>query len=977
VAQAVFDAQQTDVGCMAGTRVQFLDDASRLVTELGGPHVVWIEGMAGKGKTAIAQSLCRRFLDNPAVILAGTFFCSSAANELGHADAQRIVPTLATLLARAVPSCVASLAAELHTDPDLARKPIRDQVEGLLIKPLGSSGVLDSQIVFIIDAIDQCSDQSQLLELVNALADFKCSAPVKFLITARSMPLVRKSCIWDPSRRSLLRLDSIHPEQVTADIRLFIQRRFESSSTETSWYREDDVDSLATLADGLFVFAVAVVKYILEPTDMNIRFNRLQKVTNEGTATVLTELNQMYSSVFTGVATVTSLDPNKLANTRKVISTILSKCAPLQVKTLADLLGLSPDEVRESLDELHAVVLVPEQDEDGELCTVHQTFDEFVRTHAPPHIRSSLSEGQDALAEGCLRRLEADDLCFNVSRCQSSYQANPMTKPSWVAQSLRYACLHWGHHVAHASYNLDARVNSILRHKLLFWLEVLSVIGEVAVTVALAALRTAASEVCLRVGCVKTRADFAAQSQSSDLSNFVRDAISFIESSREAIEFSPAHIYLSAFPFTPKDSLIVQTFSPHLEGLVNVSVFGLPFLEDPKVNAVAISLCLDGSAIASASSDGWVRAWDADSCNEISAVILDKTSAEFLTMAISADGMIATGSADSNVRLWNPDEPNLAMPPLRGHSSAVRTIAFSADATRLVSGSDDKTICIWEVKPAQLMLGTISTVSPVSSVAFSPDGHSIAAGDASGVLRLYDAERRNVTFTHNCGRDIRSIAYALDGALILAASGNNVVSIDHQKRSQVLILTGHKSTINVIACSPDPDPTSDTDDEFVSSPEPSSSETRSGLSADERLIASGAEDGTIRIWDAKTGERRGSVLQGHIGAVLAVGVSPDGRSIVSAGVDGTARVWNLERVRSLGDQPSQRSLLAKSRLLDGWMVTPSDQRLLWIPPEYRDRIEVSCQSQVIITHRKYAVLDGNAHQLHHGEQWTGCWHAGG
>jgi len=110
----------------------------------------------------------------------------------------------------------------------------------------------------------------------------------------------------------------------------------------------------------------------------------------------------------------------------------------------------------------------------------------------------------------------------------------------------------------------------------------------------------------------------------------------------------------------------------------------------------------------------------------------------------------------------------------------------------------------------------------------------------------------------------------------------------------------------------------------------------------------------------------------HVGAVLSVAISPDGRSVVAASVDWTARVWNLERVRSLGDQYWQRSLLASSHEMGGWMVTPSNQRLLWVPPEYRGRIEVSGQSQIIAARQKHAVLNGDA-ELYYGEQWTSCW----
>ena len=478
-------------------------------------------------------------------------------------------------------------------------------------------------------------------------------------------------------------------------------------------------------------------------------------------------------------------------------------------------------------------------------------------------------------------------------------------------------------------------------------------------------------------GYISASADYAVQSQDAALSEFLRDAIAFVESAREAIEFSAAHIYLSALPYSPRESLVVQTFSARLAGLATVSVLGVASHYSRKVNALAISLCLDGSSVASASSDHCIRAWDADTYEEISAVTLDQTR-EFLTVAISTHGLIATGCADRTVRLWDPAEPNFVMPSLRGHTSGVKAVAFSPDGTQLVSGSDDTTIRIWEVKPSQLMIKTITTSASISSVAFSPDGHLIAAGDASGILRLYDAELCNMTLTFNCGRDIRSVAFALDEKHVLAACGSNIVGVDRQNGSQVFTLTGHTSRINAIACSQDP--TSDTGEEFVSAEErffPSEYRTRSVPFVDERLIVSAANDATIRIWDAKTGERRGPVLRGHIGAVLAVGVSPDGRSIVSAGVDGTARVWNLERVRSLGEQPLQRSVLAKSREVDGWMVSPSNQRLMWVPPEYRGRVEVSGQSQIIATHWKHAVLDGDDAQLHHGDQWTSCWDVAG
>lgn len=98
----------------------------------------------------------------------------------------------------------------------------------------------------------------------------------------------------------------------------------------------------------------------------------------------------------------------------------------------------------------------------------------------------------------------------------------------------------------------------------------------------------------------------------------------------------------------------------------------------------------------------------------------------------------------------------------------------------------------------------ISTSASIPSVAFSANGRFIAAGDAAGALRMYDKQLRNVIFNFNCVRDVRSFVLALHGGHILAACGNNIVSIDRQDGSQVSTLTGHISRINAIAYSPDP-----------------------------------------------------------------------------------------------------------------------------------------------------------------------------
>ena len=63
------------------------------------------------------------------------------------------------------------------------------------------------------------------------------------------------------------------------------------------------------------------------------------------------------------------------------------------------------------------------------------------------------------------------------------------------------------------------------------------------------------------------------------------------------------------------------------------------------------------------------------------------------------------------------------------------------------------------------------------------------------------------------------------------------------------------------------------------------------VAPDGSWLASGGEDGTVRIWDAATGRER-AVLTGHTSAVAAVAVAPDGSWLASGGEDGTVRIWD-------------------------------------------------------------------------------------
>ena len=496
---AAFEAQPANAGCMPGTRVHFLEQVLTLLATRTRPHIAWIVGMAGTGKTSIATTLCRILWAKDTVLLGGSFFCSRSTGTIERTEVQRIVPTLATILGRHFPAYALALAKQLCELPDVAHWSPQKQVEILLTLPLAENPWCDGQIVFVVDALDECSDQGKLVELIDALADFKSELPVKFLLTSRPEMYIRRTPISDPDFSSVLRLHTVEHTQVTPDLRLYIEQTLLRVSRSTTWYTQFDVEALVQRSDGLFIFASTVLKYILDRNNDDGRKDRLRKVTStvSHTPASISSLDQIYELVLTEASRPEKVDTDELEDTRRILACILTARASLSIQVLADLTDISPATLRGALERLPSLVHVPDVDADSGIRTLHASFGDYMFDRAENLIRITPGFGHGHLAHGCLRRLEWDDLCFNISVSRSSFEPNPDDVPGWISSSLCYACLHWAHHLDAASNGstFDKDVDRVFQRKLLFWLEVLSVMKELSVASGL--LRMAASVVGL------------------------------------------------------------------------------------------------------------------------------------------------------------------------------------------------------------------------------------------------------------------------------------------------------------------------------------------------------------------------------------------------------------------------------------------------------------------------------------------------
>ncbi|KAJ7924656.1 peptidase C14 [Mycena leptocephala] len=281
-------------------------------------------------------------------------------------------------------------------------------------------------------------------------------------------------------------------------------------------------------------------------------------------------------------------------------------------------------------------------------------------------------------------------------------------------------------------------------------------------------------------------------------------------------------------------------------------------------------------------------------------------------IAISADGTrLVSGSADNTIRVWDARTGEAIMESIQGHTDVVESVMFSPDGARIVSGSSDNTIRVWDARTGEAVMKPImGHTKLVSSVVFSPDGARIVSGSWDHTIRVWDARMGDAVMKPIQGHTncVQSVAFSPDGARIVSGSDDRTIRVWDARTGKAVMepIQGHTSTVNSVAFSPDGACiVSSSDDRTVrvwdarmgvTIMEPIQGHTswvRSvAFSADGARIVSGSDDTTIHVWDARTGEAVMEPIQGHTSTVKSVAFSPDGARIVSGSGDRTIRVWD-------------------------------------------------------------------------------------
>jgi len=113
------------------------------------------------------------------------------------------------------------------------------------------------------------------------------------------------------------------------------------------------------------------------------------------------------------------------------------------------------------------------------------------------------------------------------------------------------------------------------------------------------------------------------------------------------------------------------------------------------------------------------------------------------SVAFSPDGKrIVSGSDDNTIRVWNAETGAVVSGPFEGHTRSVNSVAFSPDGKRIVSGSWNKTIRVWNAETGAVVSGPFEGhIGSVNTVALSPDGGCIVSGSVDETIRVWNLEQ--------------------------------------------------------------------------------------------------------------------------------------------------------------------------------------------------------------------------------------------
>jgi WD40 repeat protein len=344
----------------------------------------------------------------------------------------------------------------------------------------------------------------------------------------------------------------------------------------------------------------------------------------------------------------------------------------------------------------------------------------------------------------------------------------------------------------------------------------------------------------------------------------------------------------------------------------------------------------NGTRIAAASDDGFVRVWDVGTGRELER--FGGHAGPVSGVAFVPDNLrVISGGADASVREWRISVTRV----IAAHEAPITGLSWLANGAQFASAGEDGFVRLWDsnlnlirtfgLPDAPVAAGTAAptpaaedepkgpfSAGVLTSLTVRRDLQQLAAAvtvgegeTASGKLLVWNIANAELLQTVSVPTPVRRLEYSADNLKLVVSGYDKTVRVYSAVDGELQQEVTSAENVRVAVFAPDSRHLLIGGDEqavhtwrYVS---PAAVRTLTGhgggvysvkFTPDGARIASCSVDGTIRLWNAATGRQLLS-LPGHTGAVTSLDISPDGALIVSSGIDSTVRLWDATGGRQL------------------------------------------------------------------------------
>ncbi|KAK7684528.1 hypothetical protein QCA50_012475 [Cerrena zonata] len=467
--------------CLHGTREGIMQTITDWVENVNDDeqNILWLHGLAGSGKSTIANTVSARFYELGRL---GAFLFF----ERDKTDRDAVIHTMASQLADADPALRSKISAAIERDRRLVNRDIEKQFTHLIRGPLHDAAPsLLGPVVIVIDALDEYGDIKSRRSLLPLIAKEFTKLPnnFRFLITSRPESDI-ENVYWQHSNIKPISLTDMR--DVIPEIRLYLSSELAHlrnvKRMPSDWPKEYNLDRAARMSEGLFIWASTLSRFLLGTNDP---VETLESVLFRSDHVHAKGLDQLYATVL-NARNDWHLG---LGERFKAVATIVLRSkARFSDIDIDQLMGyLESKSCRGIFEDFHCLF---DHSPGWPIRPLHASFGDYLtdvtRSGGKPWSLAGFDTNHQLVL--CCFRVMSEQLRFNICNFETSGRLNKDYADlkerieKHISPALRYASIYWWHHLKGIQTwqeDVGSALRTFSKEKLLFWLEVVSLVGNV------------------------------------------------------------------------------------------------------------------------------------------------------------------------------------------------------------------------------------------------------------------------------------------------------------------------------------------------------------------------------------------------------------------------------------------------------------------------------------------------------------------